>query len=130
MAAGRSPDVPTVQGGTARLPATTAAGGPALVSIRGPDSFLGRFREPVADAEYRLDVLLPDLLPDVLDVRVDRALIRLERHAAHRVQKLSPGEDPARLPRHQGHDLKLALRQIDAAAADPRFHSRHIELDV
>src|SRR5438128_5615200 len=118
MAEVRSRGDPIVLVEMARLPATTAAGGPVLVSIRGPDSFLGRLGEAVADAEHRLDVLLPDLLPDVLDVRVDRALVRLERDAPHRVQQLRPREDPARLPRHQSHDLKLALGQIDAATGE------------
>src|SRR2546422_4015209 len=130
MAEVRSRGDPIVLVEMARLPATTAAGGPASVSIRGPDSLLGRLREAVADAEHRLDVLLPDLLPDVLDMRVDRALVRLERDASHRVQQLRPREHPARLPRHQRHNLKFALRQIDAAAAESRFHPRHVELDA
>src|SRR5207302_2831221 len=118
MGEGRSRGDPSVRVGTARLQATTAGGGRAVVPSRGLDSFFGRFSEAVADAEHRLDVLLADLLPDVLDVSVDRALVRLESHAPHRVQQLSSGEDSARLPRHQRHDLELALRQIDAAAAD------------
>src|SRR6266566_8302808 len=106
MGADRSRDGPSVQVGTVRLPATTAGGGQALDPSRALGSFFGRFREAVADSEHRLDVLLPDLLPDVLDVRVDRALVRLERNASDRVQELRARENTARLPRHQSHDLK------------------------
>src|SRR2546430_17117101 len=110
MGADRSRGGPSAPAGTVRLPATTAGGGQAVDPSRGLGSFFGRFSEAVADAEHRLDVLLPDILPDVLDVGVDRALVRLERNATHRVQQLCACEDSARLPRHQGHDLKLALR--------------------
>src|SRR5437016_11581795 len=109
MAEGRSRAGPSVQAGTARLPATTAGGGQAVVPSRALGSFFGRFSEAVADAEHRLDVLLPDLLPDVLDVCIDRALVRLERNAPHRVQQLRPGEHPTGLAGHQRNDLKLAL---------------------
>src|SRR5438132_6815442 len=101
MGEGHSHGGPSVRVGTVRLPATMAAGGRAVVPSRGLGSFFGRFSEAVADAEHRLDVLLPDLLSDVLDVGVDRALVRLERNAADRVQQLRPYEYPARLPRHQ-----------------------------
>src|SRR5439155_14690702 len=126
----RSPGGPSVRVGTARLQATTAGGGRAVVPSRGLGSFFGRFSEAVADAEHRLDVLLPDLLPDVLDVCIDRALVRLERNAPHRVKQLRPGEDPAGLPRHQSHDLELALGQVHAPAAEPCFHPLHIQLNV
>src|SRR5438552_18503632 len=100
MGEGHSHGGPSVRVGTVRLPATTAGGGRAVVPSRGLGSFFGRFSEAVADAEHRLDVLLPDLFPDVLDVCIDRALVRLERNAPHRVQQLLPREDPARLPYH------------------------------
>src|SRR6266576_3406140 len=102
-----------------RLPATRVGGGPAA----GPSaaSSRSRFGEPVADAEHGLDVLSTDLLADVLDVRVDRALVRLEGDTAYGVQELRPGEYAARLAGHRGHDLELALGQIDAAAAEAGF---------
>ena len=33
-------------------------------------------------------------------------------------------------PRHGREQLELGLRQVDAAAADPGFHARHVELDI
>src|SRR5438309_11430307 len=101
MVEGHSHGGPSVRVGTVRLRATTAGGDPAVVPSRGLGSFFGRFSEAVADAEHRLDVLLPDLLPDVLDVSVDRALVRLERNASDRVQQLCAGEHPAGLAGHQ-----------------------------
>src|SRR2546421_3498354 len=94
-----------------------------VAPARPPLSSLRRLGEAVAHAEHRLDVLLPDLFPDVLDVRVDRALVRLEGNASHGVEQLRTGENPARLPRHQSHDLKLAFGQIDTAAAEARLHA-------
>src|SRR5438874_8773639 len=114
MAEGRNRAGPSVRVGTVRPQATMAGGGRAVVPSRGLGSFFGRFSETVADAEHRLDVLLPDLLPDVLDVGVDRALVRLERDASHGVQQLRARENTARLPSHQRHDLKLSFGQIDA----------------
>src|SRR5437899_12355906 len=98
MAEGRNRAGPSVRVGTVRPQATTAAGGRAVVPSRGLGSFFGRFCEAVADAEHRLDVLLPDLLPDVLDVGIDRALVRLERDASDCVQQLSACVHPAGLP--------------------------------
>src|SRR2546429_8457862 len=112
MVEGRNHGGPSVRVGTVRLPATTAGGGRAVVPSPGLGSFFGRFSEAVADPEHRLDVLLPDLLPDVLDVRIDRALVRLERNASDRVQQLCAREHPAGLPRYQRHDLQLSFGQI------------------
>ena len=61
---------------------------------------------------------------------VDRALVRLECNPAHRVQQLRAREHAAGLPRHRGEQLKFRLCQVDADAAEPRIHPRHIELDV
>src|SRR5712692_5510985 len=120
----------------ARLPATTAGAAswqarrsnPSLASGPGRrrPSPLCRLGEAVADSEHRLDVLRTDLLADVLDVGVDRALVGLESDASHGVQQLRAGEHPARLARHRGSDLELALGQIDAAATEARFHPRHV----
>ncbi len=56
-------------------------------------SSFGRLRETVTDSEHGEDVLRPagpwlDLPPDVLDVGVDRPLVRLEGHAFDRVEQL------------------------------------------
>src|SRR6266851_9060235 len=128
MAPGRGAG-PSVGEGMVRLPATTAAGGGTAMRSSG-GSLLDRLGEAVAHPEHRLDVALPDLLPDVLDVGVDRALVRLESQAAHRVEQLGTREHSAWLARHQGHDLELALRQIDASAGDARLHPWHVQLDV
>src|SRR5215510_4622770 len=99
--------------GKVRPPATTTDGAwsPATRSSPNPASGLGRrplsrFGEPITDAEDRFDVARTDLPPDVLDVRVDCPLVRLERHAAHCVEELRAREHPARLTGHQGDDLK------------------------
>src|SRR5205807_2141555 len=100
--------------GTARLPATTMAAAslqatrsdPSLSSgpgLRLP-SCRNRFGEAVTHAEHGLDVVRTDLAADVLDVRVDRALVRLDRHSSHRVEQLRSRKHPSRLARHQGHD--------------------------
>src|SRR6266700_1006517 len=119
--------------GTARPRATTAAGASLPATRSSPSAASGldrpplssqcRLGESVADAEHRLDVLRSDLAPDVLDVRVDRALIRLECQAANHVQELRASENPTRLPRHHRDDLKLAPRQIHAPAGETRFHT-------
>src|SRR5579859_2588680 len=99
---------------TVRPPATTVGGGRGAAP--SADSLFLGLGESIADAKNSLDVVLADLFPDVLDVRVDRALIRLERHASHRIEQLSAGEHPPRLPCHRGQDLELALGQIHALA--------------
>src|SRR5438105_2316936 len=131
---------PTAGEGMARRPATTPGGaswpatrsGPSLASGLGRrlPSLLGRLGEAIAHAEHRLDVLLADLLADVLDVGVDRALVRLEGHTPHRIEQLGSREHAARLTRHQSHDLELALGQVDAAAGEAGLHPWHVQLDV
>src|SRR5450759_2603477 len=84
----------------ARLPATKGAGGVAADPSRA--SSLWRLGEPVSDAEDGQQVPRPsrvrlDLFPDVLDVRVDCALVRLESDPAHGVEQLRPREHAARL---------------------------------
>ena len=61
---------------------------------------------------------------------VDRALVRLEGHAAHGIQQLRACEHPPRLAGHRRDDLELALRQIDTAARKPRLHPWDVELHV
>src|SRR5438552_5080125 len=123
-----------------RLPATTTDGAswparrsnPSLAGGLGrrPPSLLGRLGEAVAHAEHRLDVVLPDLLADVFDVRIDRALVGLESDASHRVEQLRACEHATWLPRHGGNDLEFALGQVHSVAAEAGLHSRHVQLDV
>src|SRR5258708_10388404 len=94
---------------TADPPATTVAAGPEAVPSAG--SFRRRrLGEAVSDPENRQQIARGprvglDLAPDVLDVSVDSALIRLERHAAHRIQQLRAGEHPARFARPGSEQL-------------------------
>src|SRR5207253_777344 len=123
--------------GMVRLRATTTDGAswparrsnPSLAGGLGrrPPSLLGRLGEAVAHAEHRLDVLLADLLADVFDVRVDRALVRLEGNAPDCVEQLRARKHAARLARHQSHDLELALGQVDPAAGEARLHAWHVQ---
>src|SRR5437867_12957325 len=107
----------------ARPPATTTAGGSPAIHLsptrasgpgRRPPSRLG---EPIAHAEDGLDVPGADLAADVLDVRIDRTLVRLERHSAHGVQQLRSREHAPRLAGHRGGELELRPGEVRGAAA-------------
>src|SRR4029079_9829275 len=122
----------------ARPPATTAAPpsaarGPAsrrfAASAASPRESPGRgraasralVREAVADAVDRQQVarrawLGLELAPDVLDVGVDRPLVRLERDPVDGVEQLGAGEDPAGLGGERREELELRGRQLDRAA--------------
>src|SRR5918995_7283172 len=86
-------------------------------------------REAVADAVDRLHVaglarLRLDLAAQVLDVGVDRPLIRLEGDAVQHVEQLSPREDASRLPGHRGQQLELAGGELYRPAVDGHTHAR------
>src|SRR5690348_6745070 len=86
---------------TADPPATTADAGPEAAPSGG-SLRRRRFGEAVPDSENRQQVarrarVRLDLAADVLDVSVDGALVRLERHAAHGIQQLRAREHPAGL---------------------------------
>src|SRR5260370_10736183 len=103
-------------------------------AVPSHSSSAGWICESVADAENRQNKtrrtrVRLDLSPDVLDVSVDRPLVRLECHPSHSVQQLPPREYPSRLPRHGSHHLKLRLVQIDASAGDSGFHPRYVKLN-
>src|SRR4051812_43519427 len=77
-----------------------------------------RLRRLVADAVDREDVSrIPSvglqLAPDVLDVRVDRAVERLACVAADGVEELRAGEGATGLARQRRNQLKLRGREID-----------------
>src|ERR1700693_6307894 len=79
-----------------------------------------RVREAVSDAVGREQVVRRswawlDLSPDVLDVRIDRSLIRFEGDAADRAQQLRAGEDPSGLARHGCEQLEFGAGEIDGA---------------
>src|SRR5438094_10321623 len=91
--------------------------------------------EPVPHAEHREQIawivrIRLDLAAQVLDVRVDGALIGLERNPANRTQQLSAAEDTPWLAHHGRQQLELGWRQLDPAPADRQLHARHVELDV
>ncbi len=68
-----------------------------------------------------------DLAANVLDVRVDGALVRFHGHAVDRVEQLGASEDAARLARHVKEQLELCRRQVDAPPIDGCLHSRDVE---
>src|SRR5204863_604833 len=121
-----------VAAGTARSPATTAAADARSPTVRRS---LVQIREAVADPVDRKQIarsrgIRLQLVPDVLDVRVDRALVRFECHAVHGIEELRPREDPTRFARHRGYELELRRRQLDDAVADRRAHPWHIEREI
>src|SRR5258708_33080266 len=100
-------------------------------AVPSHSSSAGWICESVADAENRQNKtrrtrVRLDLSPDVLDVSIDRPLVRLECDPMHRIQQLRPREYPARLPRHGSQRLKIGLVQIKASAGQPRFHPRDV----
>ena len=76
-------------------------------------------RRRSAGRRGRVRVVL-DLAADVLDVGVDRSLVRLERHALDGVEQLRPREDPPRLARELEQQPELGRREIDAPVGDGR----------
>src|SRR5205823_9623189 len=123
------------------LPAATTAVVPvranrARASVRPrPCRSLAKVREPIAHAEHREQIawivrIRLDLAAQVLDVRVDGALIGLERNPANRTQQLSAAEDTPWLAHHGRQQLELGWRQLDPAPADRQLHAWHVELDV
>src|SRR5438132_2353058 len=100
----------------------------------GRASLVG-LREPVADAIDRLEVAGRrrqglDLPADVLHVRVDGALVRLERDAADRLEQLGAREDAAGLGGKRGEELELRRRELDGPAGDGRLEAWHVEDEV
>src|SRR6185312_7726034 len=88
--------------------------------------------DAIADGVYHLDEaraggIVLELSPDVLDVRVDRALVAVEGDAVHRVEELRPGEDAAGLASHRGQELELGGSQLDRPAGHRRPQPRHVE---
>ena len=58
---------------------------------------------------------------------VDRALVRLEGDAVHRIEQLGAREDAARLAGHRREELELGCRQLDDAAGHLEPHPRHVQ---
>ena len=84
-----------------------------------------RLGDAVADAVDGQDVarlarVRLELPAEVLDVRVDRPLVRLEGDAVDGVEQLRAGEDAARLAGHRGQQRELGRRQLDGRARDRR----------
>src|SRR5262245_22208597 len=99
--------------------------------------------ELVADAVHGLHVARRSriglqLAPDVLDVRVDRAIERLVVHGAvggglcraNRVQQLRACEDAARMARERREQVELGRRQIDRRAPARGTQARNVEAQV
>src|ERR1700737_3122033 len=90
-----------------------------------------RVRESVSDAKHRQQVpgivrVGFDLPPQVLDVRVDRALVRLKSDASNRAEKLRAAEDTAWLARHRGQQLELGRGEVDAPPGDGKLQARQV----
>src|SRR5437773_5056133 len=105
--------------GMARRPATTADVGAAATCSGRAGAARSRavVREAISHAVHREQVarlarIRLELPADVLHVRVDRALVRLERDAVHRVEELRPCEDAARCARERGEELELGRREL------------------
>src|SRR5256712_11520012 len=109
-------------------PATTAAdhGGTDDVWTR---SFFGEF---VAHAVDRQDVPRParirlELSTDVLDVRINGALIRFKCDPVDLVEELPTRKDSPRLPRQRHQELEFCGGQRHRAAPDADVHPWHVE---
>src|SRR5438270_9454825 len=91
--------------------------------------------EPVPDPVHREEMarlagIRLELSADVLHVRVDRAFVRLECDAVHRVEELRPREHAARLAGERRDELELGGGELDVAVPDPHAHARYIERNV
>src|SRR4249919_1145274 len=91
--------------------------------------------EPVADAMDSDDVPRGtgrglDLPADVLHVRIDRALVGLDRDAVYGVEQLGAGEHTTGLAREGHEELKLGRREVDLGAPDVHPHLGRVDLDV
>src|SRR5262249_8549592 len=94
--------------GGPKPPRPTQGGGPSPHGRRRSSGI----REPVPHAMDRQDVARPaglrlDLASEVLHVRVDRAVVRIDRDAVQRILELPAGEDPAGLADHRAQELEL-----------------------
>src|SRR5262245_39386999 len=103
--------------------------------VRRRDRSRAVVREAIADAVHRQQVarrprLRLELAANVLDVGVDRPLVRLEGDAVDRVEELGPGEDPAGLRRERRQQLELRGGEIDRTTGDVDPHPRQVERDV
>src|SRR5437867_9841031 len=103
--------------GMAPLPATTAD----ETAVPSPRPALCGLRKAVPDAEDGQHVarrvrLGLELATDVLHVRVDGSLIRLEGDAMDRVEELVSREDASRLASHRGKQLEFGGREFHPSA--------------
>src|SRR5438093_12179052 len=83
---------------------------------------LVRFSEAIAYAIHHLDVpwavwVVFDLAAQVLDMRVDRAVIALEAVIVHALDQLGAGERPAWVPRQHGQQVELRSGKLHRRAA-------------
>src|SRR5439155_18257010 len=79
------------------------------------------------DSSSRVRLELP---ADVLDVRVDGPLVRLEGHPVDRVEELGPGEDPAGRAGERGEQLEFRRREIDGPAGKLGAHPRQVKGEI
>src|SRR4051794_40942562 len=92
-------------------------------------------REPVADAEVRVDVPPPrrgllELLAELADEHVDRPVAARHRIAPHTLVDLLALEHPALGRRQQLDQLELAAREVDRPVAYVRLEAVGADLDL
>src|SRR4051794_15919861 len=112
--AGHRPWIADLRRPTARAPAATARPRATMAAATGARGARLRrgFEDAVAHAVDRLHEARSrgvrfELAPDVLDVRIDRALVALERDAMDGVEQLRTGEHAPRLTGHRHEELEL-----------------------
>ena len=140
-APGRGPRVPggPHEAGGARPPAPVGSGRGGRARYGPPASGSVtrrlRFGQRVADAVDRQHVagsghVRLELAAQVLDVPVDRPLVRLQAEAVDRVEQLPAREHAPGLAREGGEELELGRRQGDGPATHGDPMPPQVELEV
>src|SRR2546428_9227149 len=125
-----SPAMPRAVPPAARaLPLATTAADHGGNDDAWTSSFFGEF---VAHAVDRQDVPRParirlEFSTDVLDVRINGALVRFKCDPVDLVEELPAGKDSPRLPRQRHEELEFCGGQRHRAAPDADVHPRHVE---
>ncbi len=106
----------------------------SMVPIGGPPRgrhSARRYPTPytVSEVARRARIRL-ELAADVLDVGVDRALVRLEGDAVDLVQQLRAREDPPGLAGHGRQERELGGGQLHRLVASGDAHARHVQAQV
>src|SRR6266542_2726770 len=130
---GRDPTNRRPGAATARPRATTVGAASAVAWPRS--GRIAGVGEAVAHAEDGEQIarrvrLRLELATDVLHMGVDRALVRLEGDAMHRIEELGAREHASRLAGHRGEELELRRGELDPPPGRGDPHARDVELEV